>query len=354
MKERLVGLDIFRIICAVVIFMFHSQMFIECNYGILYDFTRMGAIFMTAFFMLSGFALYYSYCNTRLLEHDALIRFYISRFISIMPLYWFITIIYMAISIKNGSENLVRILTLLPIELLGIQNAFTTLFNVAHNSMSWFVSCIIGCYLLFPVILTFVNQLNRKALLMLSSLMIMFHLYSPIAAAYLETDIIYSNTFFRIVEFIIGVILCALWQDLRKNKVLIILENPAIPYISYIILIALVTYLSRFEYFGYDHMMYNLVALPIFAFTIICHAQSDIKNNGVICYLSAISYAFYLTQFFAFSIISFIVYVVLKTNNNIVKIIVSFATCLVLAIILHELVEKPCKKLMNKYRRHAI
>ena len=57
MKRRLVGLDVFRIMSAVVVFLFHTQMHMGADFGFLNEFIHMGAIFMTGFFMLSGYAL---------------------------------------------------------------------------------------------------------------------------------------------------------------------------------------------------------------------------------------------------------------------------------------------------------
>lgn len=60
--KRLYTLDIFRIICAIVVFMFHAHISVDIytNFGIFNNFISYGHIFMTAFFMLSGFGLYYS------------------------------------------------------------------------------------------------------------------------------------------------------------------------------------------------------------------------------------------------------------------------------------------------------
>ena len=41
------------------VFLFHSNIHIGCDYSILTPFINMGAIFMTAFFIISGFSIYY-------------------------------------------------------------------------------------------------------------------------------------------------------------------------------------------------------------------------------------------------------------------------------------------------------
>lgn len=53
-RNRNHSLDVFRLISVFVIFLFHSEMHLSCNYYIFENFIKMGAIFMTAFFMLSG------------------------------------------------------------------------------------------------------------------------------------------------------------------------------------------------------------------------------------------------------------------------------------------------------------
>lgn len=45
----LIGLDVFRIIAAFIVMLFHSLIHIDCNYGILNSFVSMGVIFMTVF-----------------------------------------------------------------------------------------------------------------------------------------------------------------------------------------------------------------------------------------------------------------------------------------------------------------
>lgn len=67
-KQRLVGLDLFRIAAALIVMLFHSVIHIECNYGIFQPFILMGAVFMTGFFILSGYSLYYTYENKNLIE----------------------------------------------------------------------------------------------------------------------------------------------------------------------------------------------------------------------------------------------------------------------------------------------
>ena len=60
-NKRYIGLDVFRIICYMVVCAFHTTIHLGCSYGIFSEFSQMGAIFMTAFFMMSGYVLFLNY-----------------------------------------------------------------------------------------------------------------------------------------------------------------------------------------------------------------------------------------------------------------------------------------------------
>lgn len=90
-SNRLAGLDIFRIMAALVVFLFHSHIYIGCNYGLLTGFVNMGAIFMTGFFILSGYVLFITWKRTELTEIANIKNFYKKRLIGIYPLYLLLT-----------------------------------------------------------------------------------------------------------------------------------------------------------------------------------------------------------------------------------------------------------------------
>lgn len=61
--NRMGGIDLFRIVSTIVVWMFHSIINNGCSYGIMNPFLSVGAVFMTAFFLISGYSLYYIYSN---------------------------------------------------------------------------------------------------------------------------------------------------------------------------------------------------------------------------------------------------------------------------------------------------
>lgn len=60
-NQRIIGLDVLRILLAFLIYLFHSRIHLLCDYGIFNDFVVSGSIAMSAFFMLSGYSLQLTY-----------------------------------------------------------------------------------------------------------------------------------------------------------------------------------------------------------------------------------------------------------------------------------------------------
>ena len=58
LKKRYYGIDLLRVISVFVVCMFHTTIHLGCDYGFLQGLSKMGAVFMTAFFMISGFSLF--------------------------------------------------------------------------------------------------------------------------------------------------------------------------------------------------------------------------------------------------------------------------------------------------------
>lgn len=81
LKKNYIGLDLIRVFSALVICMFHTAIHLGCNYGPLQGVARMGAVFMTAFFMLSGFSLFVNWSGIKLKSISACSTFWKKGFL---------------------------------------------------------------------------------------------------------------------------------------------------------------------------------------------------------------------------------------------------------------------------------
>ena len=149
---------------------------------------------------------------------NEIMLFYKKRIVSIMPMYWFIALSYPIWEIVINKGSVFNNLLLAPIELLGLQTVFHSIFGYAHNGGTWFVSCILFCYMFFPFVYNLVRELNIKAKVICGFTLGCILIYSPFLAEYLKIKDIYSNPYFRVLEFVIGILLCSIWFDVKDKK----------------------------------------------------------------------------------------------------------------------------------------
>lgn len=216
-KKRLAGLDLFRITSALIVMLFHSIIHLQCEYGLLHPFLSAGAVMMTGFFLLSGYSLYYGYDCENLTDAENIICFWKRRFIGILPLYYVTACIYTVFI--EGGVSLWQDILLAPVEILGLQSMFTGLFSYSHNGGTWFISCILFCYMVFPFAYSFIRQLHFKNRILLMGICSCILIYSPVVVRLCDIPDIYSNPFFRMTEFIIGIVLASITPILCKNKI---------------------------------------------------------------------------------------------------------------------------------------
>lgn len=345
-SKRNVGLDLLRISLALLIFMFHSNMHFECHYGVLDHFARYGAIAMTGFFMLSGFAMNFS--NKEVMtDIGSLKQFYCKRFVSIAPLYYFVAMVFIFLI---DSESWQSLLLLLPFEILGLQTCFSSLFTVSHNGGTWFISCMTICYLLFPFLQWIFVRLSTKGNCIIGGGIFVILLLAPLVQRHFGLASIYDNPFFRLLEFTLGILLFVVNNNIRYKGVI---ADSSKKIILVVVLVAMIIGVSIGDKLiaPRDYMLMNWVVLPCFIvmFFLFANIQSwHWGDSWIIGYGSSLSYAFFLSQFWTWTVSIVVVKYVIRIDTNIVRILVSLACCITISILLHELVEKTAKKYLNR------
>ena len=344
MQNRAAGLDLFRVVAAVMVLLFHCHIHHENSFGALTGFVSMGAVFMTAFFMLSGYVLFLTYKDKSLVQAPALKNFYLKRIFGIFPLYLVVAALYV---VTLGQESVFQNLVLLPIEVLGLQSVFSTLFPVSHNDGTWFISCLLLAYLAFPLMQEAVKQMTTRTKWIALAICAAVLLWSPLVVHTFKTDSIYSNPFFRGLEFFIGVLLCSLPIRAGIAKVL---ATWKVFVAEAVLLIAGISIAVRLNVFVGNYMLYDWIVIPLFACMILTLAglkSPRLQESAVLRYASAASYAFFLAQTFNTEIENWL-FAACGIQNNALQIIMSVALCVVIAVALHELVEKPCARMLKK------
>ena len=216
-----------------------------------------------------------------------------------------------------------------------------------------FLSCLFLCYLLFPFIKENLRKINKSSKIVITYILIFITIFSPFVVRMYNVSSIYPSPFFRLLEFIIGMIIADYVINYNKeNK-----KNFSIFFIliEILFLIFSVTTLSKRTFFAGDYTIYNFISVPVF-FALIYHSAFienkvilKICKSSFIQYLSNISFSFFLGQFFCFRITrSLLSSPLFSVHKNFKMIFVPLIINLLLAIILYELIEKPFRKMLNK------
>lgn len=351
-KQRVIGLDLLRVFLALLIFMFHSNLHVlKCDYGILNGFVHMGAIAMTGFFLLSGYAISYSSGHKDMADIKEIKLFYIKRLITILPLYYAWSLIAIVQNIvMNGTSAAAEEIILFPIEALGIQSVFETLRPFSHNGGSWFISCILMCYFAFPLLDILTKKLSHRNKMAIIIILSAILLYSPLVQRCFHLQTIYSNPFFRLLEFSIGMLVCQLNVNQQTdNKIVQFLRKPIICILSIIMLIAGVSVAYHIGVPA-DFMLYSWIALPCFVSLLVSLGYirfEKLQGSKTIQYLSNLSFSIFLSQIIA---VWYAVKYILEywgNENNTIKILISAIICFCIANFFHFCIEKPSAKYLK-------
>ena len=330
-----------RIFLAILILFFHSyaKSHFDCHYGILDGFVSMGAIAMTAFFMLSGYSCHLSTKKTALNDSSEIGRFYLKRFISVAPLYYFVALIYVVILSK---ESVIENLLLFPIELLGLQSQLS-LFHVSHNGGTWFISALFLCYFLFPLLKKLLNPIRIKWKVLLMAFGTFIILLTPVIGKLFDVHV-YSNPLARTIEFSMGIMLAQINETAKgQNRFLDFFRYKHLGWISLVVLIMGVSLAIKIG-IPKDYLLYDFIAVPCFAAMMISLGFQRIilsaKVEKVVLYISKVSYPFFLVQIFLWPLCHYLLSAV-GYDTNLFRILLSFITCSLFAIALYEFIDKP-------------
>ena len=307
----------------------------------------MGAVMMTGFFMLSGFSLYYAYEDKELYLLEDIEKFYKKRISGIFPAYYIIGLVY---CILVGAESVIDNIFLMPMEILALQSIYPSTFGLTHNGGTWFISCIVLCYIVFPFIKECVVQMDCRNKLLIATVVIGILLYSPIVTWWFGLPSIYSNPAIRMMEFFVGIILASFLNELKKQgRIKAILFNKATILAEWIVAITCVSLLYHMDIARGNYLLYSWICLPLFALMLLGLAGTTWKklnDSKWLSYASEISYAFFLVQLFMWPIMrKWLEFTGIQ--NNLFKIVSSYVFCTMGAILIHELIEKPFKMIIN-------
>lgn len=263
---------------------------------------QFGTFPVAFFFILSGFLLSVGYTKKIHGESFSYRKFVLKRLVRIYPLNWiglFLFLLYpILVVVYMGEFTAIKDLLLIP-DLLLLQSwcPYPSVY-LSGNSVCWFLSDIVFCYLLFPFIIKNKNYLFHHGLfwLILSSY---FVGVAIVKEEYIH-GLIYINPIFRLVDFVLGIRLFYFANNLTHKNIVISSINKSV--IEFIVILISVLAMSIHRYVPTRISCASLYWLPsmllILVFTI--HAKngggifSKIFNLKGLVNLGSLSFPFYV------------------------------------------------------------
>ncbi|MDX1949279.1 MAG: acyltransferase [Rickettsiales bacterium] len=348
-KAEISSLTFFRFLTAFIVFLFHCKIHLNFSTNIKFidKFINNGAVFMTGFFVLSGYIMCYVYKNKDFSKRNEVLNFYLKRFAKIYPTYFLGSILYFSLIQPNTpytSEEWIRIIIN---DIFLLQAIFPKMFHLGINGGTWSISVEAFFYLLFPLIILIYSKKPIK-LIFLGFLMAIIVNINVISDSE-SKGYYYSNAFMRLNEFFIGIGFYLLTSNNKLDKLPFILKSP---FFIFLVIFCLTT-LKQSEAI-YSYMGLNIVIAPLFGlllFSLSINNNSFVFNNRYTNYLGKISYSFYIWQFIA---IEFGRGLIKLDINNWLIIIIVFMLNILIASISYFLVEEKFRKIIiNRFSNYS-
>ena len=167
----------------------------------------------------------------------------------------------------------------------------------------------------------------------------------------IRADIDICKSFFRLLEFAIGIMLAALKLDLDgSNFVKKYIYNWGSILIENVIMLIGITIAVKLGIGIGNYMLYSWICLPLFALMLLGLSGVNVRCLGsckLIQYCSSITYSLFLAQLFSNKICQWIIYKG-EITNNLAVIGLGWIVCIAIALFFHEVLEKPMTRYFKK------
>ncbi|TKW62059.1 MAG: acyltransferase [Blastochloris viridis] len=323
------SLTSFRFITALIVFIFHCYIHFGFKLDIKFIdvFFKHGAVFMTGFFVLSGFIMTHVYRSWDFSERASIWAFYIKRFAKIYPVYIVATVVFFLFFSQDYTpQQWVRIVVN---DLFLVQGFFERMFPFGLNGGTWSLTVEMFLYALFPFILL-VSGRSAKILWLAFGLSLLVTLN----AIFGKPDYLYANPVMRLADFMAGIGFYTI-----KDKLLFRRRDVHIGVI--VLLIVSTVFLANRD----NYMGCQTLTIFLFGAWIACifHSKHWFYTNKPMVFCGLISYSFYLWQFLA-----------IETGKHLLHLgptvatLIAFGMNLSLSVLSYSLLEEPARKAILK------
>lgn len=292
-------LEFFRIIAFIAIFLHHL------SYR--YD---LGVIGVSLFFVLAGFiSAYTNILRFQTISVSSIVHFYQSRLIRIYPIYILTFIISLPIvHYTNFKSKLIHTVN----NLLMMQSwSHNGIQIFSYNSVSWFISDIWFFSLLTPFLLFFFNKSGlSKSILKLACICCVVWGITVYVAVLFKVQIqpfnfawwfIYASPYFRIADYLIGMMIGLIFINLKQNSILIKSYTKftySVLEISSLVLFAGIYYT---HIYAFDAIIMSSYYTPVLAISLLVFAfqrgfVSSLINKSLSMHFGRLTYSAFMVH----------------------------------------------------------
>lgn len=358
-KEKfLPALTGIRAVAVYLIFFKHLNFFSPDTQPGLYLFVNQFYTFLTFFFVLSGFLIYYKYHEISSLNKTKLYNYFINRISRVFPILVILISITFLLGYYHGlygGKEAIKFY-LLNVSLL---KGFSSTYFLTGIGPSWSMSVEELFYLLSPLIFFFTKKLTG-----LIKFVILFYLIGigitcifslhPAEGFFSNNIFTFNYTFFgRIFEFACGIYLAML----VKGKAKPIVKKPVGKIVLYAGLLIIIVSLTALFLIALNHnimqatdilsgIIINNLLMPVGIVLILyslIYQKSLLQqflSNKLMVALGNSTYSFYLLH------TSFVLSYIFKFTGK--NVLVAFILMIIVSFIFHKTVEQPLAVLLRK------
>lgn len=351
----------FRFFAALAVFVSHLAYLSNFNETewIFEKFFYEGYLGVTFFFILSGFILTYNYYEKfNEINIEKIKVFYKARIARIYPVYLLTFVIAIPLSIGGILKEPLNYLGVGIINLSMLQS-FIPVPSVyfSFNGPAWSISVEMFFYVLFPFLIYFVMKKIKISKKMWLLLFICFVYVSGLILVWYMRDselshwLFYILPTFRILDFIIGIIIALLFIRVKQTGLLIInsFHFMTIMEVTAILLFILAFYFHEnvhqtLRFWGYYQPIMILI-ICVFAFQ--KGYISKLLSNDRLIYLGEISFSFYMIHQL---VLRYATHLPIINSDPSVFILFTLLTSLIASHLIYKYYEIPFKVKINKVK----
>ncbi|CAH1194839.1 hypothetical protein PAECIP111891_00529 [Paenibacillus allorhizoplanae] len=330
----------FRFFAALMVFMWHI--------GFLEKF-QLGPVGVSFFFVLSGFILAANYhSKIEKLNTGNIKRFYIARLAKIYPVHvltFFLATPLVLIGFHPKNLYLIKLGVISAINLFLLQS-YIPGYTLDFNLVSWSLSAELLFYLLCPFIIWIFMKMKIKSTPKAVSLLTLVWLvavyatiFSPISDIHLSWWFYNVFPFFRVLDFISGILLGLTYVYQTKRSTL---KSSTFSVIEISALILLVVWIFLSPNIT-QTLRYSVYYIPVWCLLIYTFAFqrgvfSKAFSNSRLVYLGEISFSFYMVHDLVIRYLDFFVL------GSVSRAFIAFVISISLSAVIYTYFEEPLRK----------